>query len=149
MSPPDATATRAPDDLYRHRLRVAWTSFAIGVILAIGWPIAAIVNWHDIVHSHARLGYLIGDVGLVVPLAFATWYGLKRREWWGVPIMLVLAGAGAYDLVHFSIYLWQIEAFGVPGFLYGIACAAALVVIVRWVAFELRVLRPAAVSRPR
>lgn len=59
-----------------------------------------------------------------------------------LPILLVLAGAGAYDLVHFSIYLWQIEAFGVPGFLYGVACAAALLVIFRWVAFELRLARP-------
>lgn len=129
-------------DPHPHRLRVAWTAFAVGVILAVGWPIAAIVNWDDIVDSHARLGYLIGDVGLVVPLAFATWQGLRTRAWWGPPVMLVLAGAGAYDLLHFSIYLWQIEAFGVPGFLYGIACAAALMMIVRWVAFELRQVRP-------
>jgi hypothetical protein len=57
-------------------------------------------------------------------------------------VLVLLAGAGAYDLVHFSIYLWQIEAFGVPGFLYGIACAAALVVIARWAIFEIRRLRP-------
>lgn len=129
-------------DPYPHRLRVAWAAFAVGVILIVGWPIAAIVNWDDIVNSHARLGYLIGDVGLVVPLAFATWQGLRTRAWWGPPVLLLLAGAGAYDLLHFSIYLWQIEAFGVPGFLYGIACAAALAVIVRWVVFELRQLRP-------
>lgn len=129
-------------DPYPHRLFVAWAAFAVGVILIVGWPIAAIVNWDDIVNSHARLGYLIGDVGLVVPLAFATWQGLRTRAWWGPPVLLLLAGAGAYDLLHFSIYLWQIEAFGVPGFLYGIACAAALVAIVRWVVFELRQLRP-------
>jgi hypothetical protein len=38
------SAPRTADDPYPHRLRVAWTAFAIGVILAVGWPIAAIVN---------------------------------------------------------------------------------------------------------
>lgn len=131
----------SPADPRSHYLRIAWTAFVVGAILIVGWPIAAIVNWDDIVHSHARLGYLVGDVGLVVPLALATWQGLRTAAWWGSPVLLLLAGAGAYDLIHFAIYLWQIEAFGVPGFLYGIAAAAAIVVIVRWVVYELDRLR--------
>jgi hypothetical protein len=47
-----------------HRTWAAWSFFALGVVLVIGWPIAAIVNWDDIVDSHVRLGYLVGDIGL-------------------------------------------------------------------------------------
>jgi hypothetical protein len=139
---PSVDAARLPTSPRRHRLRVAWTAFAVGAILLVGWPVAAIVNWEDIVNSHARLGYLIGDVGLVVPLAFATWYSLRHQAWWGPYTFLLLAGAGAFDSVHFAVYLWQTGAFGVPGYLYGVAAAVALVVIVRWVARAFGEVRP-------
>lgn len=111
----------------KQRIAAAWIAFAVGVVLGVGWPIAAIVNWSDIVHSDVRLGFLVGDVGLIVPLCFATWHGLRRATWWGPLIFLFFAGAGAYDLIVFTIFLIQVKAFGVPGVVYGVLGAASLI----------------------
>jgi hypothetical protein len=44
---------------------VKWAFLATAILLPIGWLVAVIVSWDHIVDSHARLGYLIGDVGIV------------------------------------------------------------------------------------
>jgi hypothetical protein len=92
-----------------HRKWAAWSFLALGVLLPIGWLIAAIANWDDIVESHARLGYLIGDVPFVAPLSLATAYGLLKRRSWAQPVLLLTIGALAYDVIHFCVYLVQEE----------------------------------------
>ncbi len=72
------------------------------------------MSWEHIVSSHTRLGYLIGDIGLVTPLCFAAWYGLTRGRAWGPLVFLILVGALAYDIVHFGIYLIQEEFLSIP-----------------------------------
>jgi hypothetical protein len=106
--------------------------FTVGVLLLIGWPIAIIVNWHDIVASHARLGYLIADIGLVVPLCFASWQGLLRNAAWGPGVLLVALGAGAYDVVHFTVYLIQVNEL-LPAAAW-VVIGAAIVVALGWLA---------------
>lgn len=101
---------RSSDPVRSHHLWVAWLVFGVGVALLIGWPIAIIVNWHDIVSSHARLGYLIADLGLVAPLCLVTWQGLLRNAGWGPGVLLFALGAGAYDVLHFTVYLIQVKA---------------------------------------
>lgn len=116
---------------------VKWAFLVTGIGLPIGWAVAAIVDWDHIVDSHARLGYLIGDIGLVTPLCFATWHGLRRARRWAPLVFMFTAGALAYDLVHFGVYLVQ-EDFTGAGWAWGLLCAA-LVLVLAWLAsLELR-----------
>ena len=112
---------------------VKWAFLATAVLLPIGWLIAVIVSWDHIVDSHARLGYLIGDVGVVAPLCFATWHGLHRSLDWARPVFMFTAGALVYDLVHFGVYLVQ-EDFTGAGWAWGLLCAA-LVAVLAWLAW--------------
>ena len=144
MSVESATRPAPRDDPYPHRLRVAWAVFVVGALLLIGWPIACIANWHDVVHSHTRLGYLIGDVGLVTPLCFAAWQGLRTRAPWGPGVLLVAIGAGAYDTVHFVVFLVQ-EKFLLPGPVWIGIAVVLLAIIGWWAVWEIRRMRgPAA-----
>src|SRR5436305_14725375 len=118
-----ATSTRL-DTSYRQRL--GWVAFGLGIVLIVGWAIAIIVSWNHILSSHARLGYLIGDVGLVAPLCFATWYGVTRQKSWGPLLFLLLDGAIAYDVVHFGIYLMQEGFLSIPVPIYIIVLLAIL-----------------------
>jgi hypothetical protein len=108
---------------------VKWAFLAVAILLPIGWVIAVIVSWDHIVDSHARLGYLIGDVGIVTPLCFATWYGLKHATEWARPVFMFTAGALVYDLVHFGVYLIQ-EDFTGAGWAWGVLCAALVAVLI-------------------
>ena len=97
------------------RLRVyAWITFSVALVLAVGWPVAAAIDWDSIADSHARLGYVVCDFCIVIPLGFLTWYGLLHGKAWGRLTFLVVAGAMAFDLLHFSVYLSQIEFVGLP-----------------------------------
>jgi hypothetical protein len=89
------------------------------------------------VESHARLGYLIGDVGLVAPLALASWYGLLEGRTWGVPVFLFTAGAFAYDILHFGIYLAQEEFLSAAPLVWIVATIAVLGVITAFAGREL------------
>jgi hypothetical protein len=111
---------------------VKWAFLATAILLPIGWVVAVIVSWDHIVDSHARLGYLIGDVGIVTPLCFATWYGLKHATEWARPVFMFTAGALVYDLVHFGVYLIQ-EDFTGAGWAWGVLCAVLVAVII-WLA---------------
>jgi hypothetical protein len=113
---------------------VKWAFLATAILLPIGWVVAVIVSWDHIVDSHARLGYLIGDVGIVTPLCFATWYGLKHATEWARPVFMFTAGALVYDLVHFGVYLVQ-EDFTGAGWAWGVACAVLVAVLI-WLALQ-------------
>lgn len=117
----------------RRETVVAWILFGVAVVLLVGWPIAAIVDWDHIVRSHARLGYLIGDLGLAVPLCLASWYGLRRDRPWARGVLLLCLGALAYDVLHFLIYLMQEEFLSIPLPVYIVLLAVVLVAI-GWVA---------------
>jgi hypothetical protein len=97
-----------------HRKWAAWAFLALGVLLPIGWLIACIVNWDDVVNSHTRLGYLIGDVGMVAPLSLLAAYGLFKQKVWAPFVLPLVIGALAYDVVHFCVFLVQ-EKFLLPG----------------------------------
>jgi hypothetical protein len=120
------------------RVWSAWAFFGLAVVLIVGWPIAAIVNWSDIVDSHARLGYLVGDLGLVVPLALASWIGLRRGRPWAPPILLLAIGATAYDAIHFFIYLAQLEFLSIPWPVYIAILALSLAALTFLAVLELR-----------
>ena len=102
-----------------------------GILLPIGWLVAAIASWDHIVDSHARLGYLIGDVGMVTPLCLPPGRGSGGR---GLepPVLMFTAGALVYDLVHFGVYLVQ-EDFTGAGWAWEFLCAA-LVALLAWLA---------------
>jgi len=108
------TAVMEPEAVLKHRKRVAWALFITAMVLVLGWPVAIWANWEHIVSSHARLGYLIGDVGLVSPLCFAAWRGLLRDRLWGPTLFLVADGAMAYDVLHFAVYLIQEKFLSIP-----------------------------------
>jgi hypothetical protein len=117
----------------RRRIVVAWILFAVAVVLLVGWPIAALIDWDHIVESHARLGYLIGDIGIAVPLCLASWHGLRRALPWARGVLLFCLGALAYDVTHFLIYLMQEEFASIPLPVYIVVLAVVLVAIA-WVA---------------
>jgi hypothetical protein len=117
----------------KHRTVVAWIAFGGGVLLPIGWTIASIANWSDVIDSHARLGYLIGDIGLVVPLCFASWQGLRTGAAWGPLALCLLCGAFGYDIVHFTVWLIQEHKFGIPGVLLALI-GAAILAFLAWLA---------------
>jgi DMSO/TMAO reductase YedYZ heme-binding membrane subunit len=128
----------ADRSLTAHRTWAAWAFFALAVVLVIGWPIAAIVNWDDIVDSHVRLGYLVGDIGLVVPLCFATWYGLRKQRRWAPGLLMLTIGATAYDAIHFFIYLAQERFLSIPPAGYIAILVAALAALTLFAVRELR-----------
>jgi hypothetical protein len=130
----------------KHRTVVAWIAFAGGVLLPIGWTIACIANWSDVIDSHARLGYLIGDIGIVAPLCWATWLGLRRGAGWGPAALWLLCGAFAYDILHFTVWLIQEHKFGLPGIVLALIGAAIEAFLVYLAAWELQRTRPDAVA---
>ena len=108
------------------------------MVLLIGWPIAAIINWGDIVHSHTRLGYLVGDIGLVTPASFATWYGLRKQFLWAPGLLMLTIGATAYDAIHFFIFLAQERFLSIPPAGYIAILVAALAALTFFAVRELR-----------
>jgi hypothetical protein len=137
---PGATSQDSPKAVAVHRSRVGWAALVLAIILIVGWPVAAIVNWENIVSSHARLGYLVGDLGIVVPLGIAVWYGLRRQRPWGPLVFLFYDGAVAYDGIHFEIYLAQLGFLTIPLPIY-LAAMVVSMALVAWLAWwELRVL---------
>lgn len=107
---------------------VAWAAGTLGLILVVGWPIACLVNWSHIVSSHARLGYLAGDLLVVAPLCFVVWSGIRRESLRAGLLLLALCGAAAFDALNFGIYLIQ-EQFLLPPFVWGVLTAAVLSVV--------------------
>jgi hypothetical protein len=115
-----------------HRTFAAWAFLALGILLPIGWLIACLVNWDNVVHSHIRLGYLIGDVGLVTPLSLVAAIALLRNRPFGPPVLLLAVGALAYDVVHFCVFLVQ-ERFLLPAAVW-IVIWVAVLALLAWIA---------------
>ncbi|MDN3657857.1 hypothetical protein QWZ08_19550 [Ferruginibacter paludis] len=109
--------------------RVRLVCIGVAAILVIGWPISIIINWADIVNSDARLGYFIGDLGLVSPLLIVSWLTLKKSEPKGSMLFLVAAGALSYDALHFGIFLIKIKFLSVSPVLYALLIAVILFII--------------------
>ncbi len=114
----------------------AWTMFGVGMLLLLGWPVAIFINWENIVHSETRLGYLIGDVGLVTPLCFLSWCGLKNNKSYATVLFSLTAGALAYDVVHFGIFLIQIKFLSIPAYVYIILIAVILFILYKLFIFQ-------------
>jgi hypothetical protein len=125
-----------------HRKWAGWAFLALGILLPIGWLIACLVNWDDVVHSHTRLGYLIGDVGMVAPLSLFTAYGLLKQRPFGPPVLLITIGALAYDVVHFCVFLVQ-EKFLLPGAVWILIWLIVLGILTWFAIGELRLVRRA------
>jgi hypothetical protein len=117
----------------RHRKRVGWVLFGLAIVLAVGWVIAIVVSWQHIVDSHNRLGYVLGDLGMVVPLSFASWYGLTHGRPWAPGVFLFLAGAAAFDSLHFGVYLIQEKFLSIPMAIY-IALIILVLGVLAWLA---------------
>ena len=126
----------------KHRRVVAWIAFGGGVLLPIGWTIACIVDWNDVVNSHARLGYLIGDIAIITPLCFASWFGLKNERPWGPAALCLLCGAFAYDILHFTVWLIQEHKFGIPGIVLAVIGGAIIAFLAYLAVWELQRMRP-------
>jgi len=106
----------------------------IGVAVWIGWPIIAVRHSEDVVKSHARLGYMIGDMTITGPLCLASGYGLLQDYRWGSAVLLLAVGAAAFDLTHFLVYLaqihWpQIRGRALPWSAYLVATLATLAIL--------------------
>jgi hypothetical protein len=106
----------------------------IGVAVWIGWPIVAVRHSEDVVKSHARLGYMIGDMTITGPLCLASGYGLLQNYRWGSAVLLLAVGAAAFDLTHFLVYLaqthWpQIGGRALPWWAYLAAILATLAIL--------------------
>lgn len=82
---------------------------AIGVCLLIGWAVVATQEWNDVIGSHTRLGYLIGDTWLLAPGLILSGVGIRQRLAWGHLVFLITVGVAAFDLTHTFIYMLQIE----------------------------------------
>lgn len=134
-------STNAADaGLRSHRVRVAWLVFGVGVALTVGWPISAALTWDDLVHTKGRLGYAFGDYGLVMPLCYATWWSLWRGRAWGPGMLLCALGAGAYDVIHFTVFL--IQGHEAPAALLVVVAVAVLGALGYMAQWEIRRLRP-------
>jgi hypothetical protein len=48
-------------------------------------------------------------MGLVAPLCLTSGWFLVNDSIWSTPFLLLGAGAGAFDLTHTIIYMWQIR----------------------------------------
>ena len=128
------------ESITKHRQKVAVALLAIGIILPIGWVVAIFINWPNIVSSHARLGYLFGDWGLVTPLSLFSWYGLSRARSWGPLVFLLFTGAAAFDSLHFGIYLIQEKFLNIPMLVYIIVIIVVLGILAWLSAWEILVL---------
>jgi hypothetical protein len=135
---PAAAPPAPPPALVAHRVWAAWAFFGLAVILIVGWPIAAIINWDDIVDSHTRLGYLVGDILFVTPASLATWYGLRKQMLWAPGVLLLTIGLTTYDAVHFFIYLAQERFLSIPPVVYIAILIAALAALAFFALRELR-----------
>jgi hypothetical protein len=135
---PAAAPPAPPPALVAHRVWAAWAFFGLAVILIVGWPIAAIINWDDIVDSHTRLGYLVGDILFVTPASLATWYGLRKQMLWAPGVLLLTIGLTTYDAVHFFIYLAQERFLSIPPVVYIAILIAALAALAFLALRELR-----------
>ena len=82
--------------------------------MVAGWAVAIMISWNHIVTSHARLGYLISDLGLAVPLCVAAGLAAVNERPNAGPLTLVCVGALAYDGLHFGVYLIQEQFLGIP-----------------------------------
>jgi hypothetical protein len=96
----------------------------VGAAVVIGWAIIAPTNWSNVLTSHSRLGYLIGDGFLVAPGCILSGYGYyseatgeragtHRGFGWAPAAFLITIGAATFDLTHTFIYMAEI---GVPRF---------------------------------
>lgn len=117
-----------------------WVLIGIGIVLLIGWIIVLLREGKVIWESQARLGYALADVLLVFPGCIISGAGILAGEGWAPPVLLFTAGAAAYDLTHFFVYLFQAETIKIKGKpLPWWAYAVAIVVSwagLAWVAYE-------------
>lgn len=120
--------------------RGGWALIAIGVAIWIFWPIVAIEHWQNVIESHARLGYFIGDMTIVAPLCFASGYGSVAATKWASPMLLLTVGAAAYDLTHFLIFLAQIHVPKIKGkplpVVAYVAAILAVLAFLAWIAWR-------------
>jgi hypothetical protein len=100
-------------ELFTNKHRFGVLLIVIGGCLVIGWAIIAPTNWSNVLSSHSRLGYLVGDSFLVAPACAVAGYGFYKGYQWGAAAFLIVLGAVAFDLTHTFIYMAEID---VPSF---------------------------------
>jgi hypothetical protein len=110
---------------------VATVFLVLAAVLVVSWAIAIAVSWNHIVSSHTRLGYLIADVGLVMPLCLMSGWGLLGGLSCTRTILPFTLGALAYDAVHFAVYLAQERFLGLGPPVY-VSLLAAVLVAIGW-----------------
>ena len=128
--PPPLAALLTASQLNATHHLGGWALVVIGALIWLLWPIIAIRHWQNVVESHARLGYFIGDMAIVAPLCFASGYGSIEDYRWGLPMLLLAVGASAYDLTHFLVFLAQIGVPQIRGKRLPVAVYAVAIVLV-------------------
>ncbi len=117
-----------------------WVLIGIGIVLLAGWIVVLLREGRVIWESQARLGYALADVLLVFPGCIISGAGVLDGQGWGPPVLLLTAGAAAYDLTHFFVYLFQAEAVKLKGKPLPWWVYAGLIVLswafLAWVAYE-------------
>jgi Kef-type K+ transport system membrane component KefB len=75
---------------------------AIVVWLLASWPIGLALDPERLARP-GESAYLVADLLILLPLAVATFLGLRRGAAWGVGLLVAMLGALAYDATHFAV----------------------------------------------
>jgi hypothetical protein len=123
-------------DAYYRRLR--WFLIALLLWFALVWPITAVIDFDYIWNK--ELGYMVGDLLILVPLILLTLYGLRRAKTWATLLVLVVLGALAYDATHFLVFLARTEPRGIPGLAFVVPIPVALGILLWLLRSQLAIL---------
>ncbi len=77
---------------------------------------------------------MLSDVVIVLPLCLATALGLLRQRRWAPQLLLVTAGAFAFDVLHFGVFTAQAR----PSALARVAIAAGVMLLLAGVVWVVR-----------
>lgn len=106
---------------------------AIVLWLMASWPIGLALEPARLAKP-GELAYLIADLIILLPLALATAWALRRGSDRAAPLLIATLGALAYDATHFAVRTAQELSSG-PARL---AVAAGLVLLLAGIAVGLR-----------
>ena len=107
--------------------------FGLAAWFLVSWPVGLLLA-PDRLQRPAELGYLLGDVVVLLPLAVASAIGLLRGRRWASGLSLVVLGGLAYDVVHFGVRSAQEQ----EAVLVRLAIAAGIVLFLAGLAWVVR-----------
>ena len=107
---------------------------------ALSWPIGVVVKFDYVLAN--ELGYMVGDLLVLVPLIVVTLYGFRREQTWAPLLVLVVVGAFAFDMAHFLVFLARSRPMDIPGLLFYVLIPVVIAVLAWLLRRHLLVLLP-------